>query len=352
MQDLSKLHRYFRALEQQDRFSGVVWISQAEFCLFAGAYGYASRAWKVKNELDTRFDSASITKLFTAVAALQLVDQGLLALDTRVVEYIHLQGSTISSRVTLFQLLTHTSGIGDDAEEENGERYEDVWKARPNYNVNCTADFLPQFIHKPANFPPGAGCRYCNCGYVLVGLAIEKASGMEYRDYVRRNIFARAGMSDSDFLRMDQVNPRLAEGSDPIRDAQDKITAWKRNIYSFPPVGSADSGAQVTAADLDRFLRAVRRGMLLSPAMTEAFLTPQVDYRAYQDWDKRYGLGLWFYVDRSRRVVCYQKEGVNAGVSGVIRHYPAEDISVTILSNMESGAWKPVWKIHDLIVAG
>lgn len=351
MQDFSSLHHYFRALEQQDRFSGAVWISQGEFCLFAAAYGYASRAWKVKNELDTRFDTASITKLFTAVAALQLVERGLLALDTRVVEYLDLNGTNLSPEITLFHLLTHTSGIGDDAEEENGENYEDLWKSRPNYSVNCTADFLPQFINKPANFPPGAGCRYCNCGYILVGLAIEKASGMDYRDYVRRNIFTRAGMIDSDFLRMDQVNPRVAEGSDPIRDAQGNITGWKRNIYSFPPVGSPDSGAHVTVADLDRFLRAVRRGVLLSPAMTEAFLTPQVDYRSYEDWDKRYGLGLWFYVDRNGRVVCYQKEGVNAGVSGVIRHFPTQDISVTILSNMESGVWKPIWMIHEMIVA-
>jgi CubicO group peptidase (beta-lactamase class C family) len=174
---------------------------------------------------------------------------------------------------------------------------------------------------------------------------------MDYRDYVRRNIFTRAGMIDSDFLRMDQVNPRVAEGSDPIRDTQGNITGWKRNIYSFPPVGSPDSGAHVTVADLDRFLRAVRRGVLLSPAMTEAFLTPQVDYRSYEDWDKRYGLGLWFYVDRNGRVVCYQKEGVNAGVSGVIRHFPTQDISVTILSNMESGVWKPIWMIHEMIVA-
>ncbi|MEN4010444.1 MAG: serine hydrolase domain-containing protein [Chloroflexota bacterium] len=348
---MSKLNRYFRALEQQERFSGAVWISQGEFCLFAGAYGYASRSWKVKNELDTRFDTASITKLFTAVAALQLVDSGLLSLNTRVVEYLDLRDTALSPRVTLFHLLTHTSGIGDAAEEENGEQYEHLWKARPNYSVTCGADFLPQFVHKPANFPPGAGCRYCNCGYILVGLAIEKASGMEYRDYVRRNIFSRAGMADTDFLRMDQVNPRAAEGSDPIRGEQDKIIGWKKNIYSFPPAGLPDSGAYATVADLDRFLRAVRRGALLSPPMTEAFMTPQVDYRACQNWDKRYGLGLWFYVERNGRIVCCQKEGINAGVSAVIRYFPAEDISVTILSNMKSGAWNPIWDIHNLIVS-
>lgn len=63
------------------------------------------------------------------------------------------------------------------------------------------------------------------------------------------------------------------------------------------------------------------------------------------------GTGLWFYVDESGKTVCYQKEGINAGVSGLIRHYPEQDISVVLLSNMEDGAWKPVWVIHDMVIA-
>jgi hypothetical protein len=65
-----------------------------------------------------------------------------------------------------------------------------------------------------------------------------------------------------------------------------------------------------------------------------------------------YGYGLWFYVDRSGQVVCYQKEGINAGVSGLIRHFPEQDINVVLLSNMENGVWEPVWKIHEMVVVG
>jgi hypothetical protein len=65
-----------------------------------------------------------------------------------------------------------------------------------------------------------------------------------------------------------------------------------------------------------------------------------------------YGYGLWFYVDQADKVVCYQKEGINAGVSSLIRHFPDSDISVVILSNMENGVWKPIWEIHDMVVAG
>ncbi|MBM3127219.1 MAG: beta-lactamase family protein [Chloroflexi bacterium] len=346
------LDRYFQELETQDKFSGVVLVTQGDAQLYAGAFGHASRSWKIKNTLETRFDTASITKLFTSVATLQLIDRGLLGFETRVVDFLALPDTTISKEVNVYHLLTHTSGIGDDAEEENGESYEDVWKTKPNYAVTTTADFLPQFIHKPANFPPGQGCRYCNCSFVLLGLVIEKISGMNFRDYVRQNIFARAGMTHSDFLRLDRVNENAAEGCDPLYDENEHVIGWKKNIYSFPPIGSPDSGAHVTARDLDRFLRAVKTGQLLSPKLTQAFFTPQAHYRAMNGWVKMYGYGLWFYVDSSGKIVCCQKEGINAGVSGAVRYFPEQDINVVILSNLEDGVWKPVWKIHELIVIG
>jgi CubicO group peptidase (beta-lactamase class C family) len=346
------LDRYFRQLEQADEYSGVVLITQGKVQLFAGAYGYASRPWKVKNTMDVRFDTASITKLFTSVATLQLIDQGTLSLETSVVDFLGLKDTAISKDVNVFHLLTHSSGIGDDCEEEDGERYEDLWRTKPNYAVTMTADFLPQFVHKPANFPPGQGCRYCNCSFVLLGLMIEKLTGMAFREYVRKNIFARAGMTDSGFFRLDRVHENVAEGADPIRDVEGNVLDWKKNIYSFPPIGSPDSGAHVTARDLGRFLRAVQAGGLLSPELTEAFLTPQVPYRETDEWTMMYGYGLFFYVDKSGHVVCYQKDGINAGVSAIIRHFPDQDINIVLLSNMEGGVWEPVWKIHEMVVEG
>lgn len=346
------LDRTFGELEERQAFSGVVLVTQGARELYAAAYGYASRAWQISNTLDTRFDTASITKLFTSIATLQLIDSGAFAFDTRVVDFLHLQDTAISRDVTVFHLLTHTSGIGDDCEEEDGEVYEEVWRTRPNYSVTETVDFLPQFVHKPANFLPGEGCRYCNCSWILLGLMIEQVTGMSYRNYVREHVFAKAGMEQSNFLRLDRVHENLAEGADPIRDAAGCIIGWKRNIYSFPPVGSPDSGAHVAARDLDRFLRAVQAGDLLSPQLTEAFLSPQVFYRQRPDWKLMMGYGLTFYVDTRPRVVCYQKEGIKAGVSGIMRYFPRRDINVVILSNLEDGVWRPIWEVHDLVVNG
>jgi CubicO group peptidase (beta-lactamase class C family) len=157
----AELDRYFQQRTEQNSFSGVVLIAQGSSRLFTGAYGYASRSWKVPNILTMRFDSASVTKLFTSVATLQLIDRGLLAIDTPVIDFLGLQDTAISSAVNVFHLLAHTSGIADDADEEIGEDYADIWKTRANYAVLETVDFLPQFAYKPPNFPPGQGCRYC-----------------------------------------------------------------------------------------------------------------------------------------------------------------------------------------------
>ena len=142
------LDRYLKLLEASDAFSGVVHVTVGDQERFAGAYGLASRAWRVRNTLQTRFDTASITKLFTAVATLQQVDGGAFGLDTSAVGYLGLEGTAISPEVTVGHLLTHTSGIGDDADEEAGESYEAVWQIRPSYTVLETADFLPQFVHR------------------------------------------------------------------------------------------------------------------------------------------------------------------------------------------------------------
>lgn len=95
--------------------------------------GYSHIGHKVENNVLTKFDTASITKLFTAVSIFQLVEKKLLSLNDKVLDIIDIGETTISKEVTIYQLLTHTSGIGDDADEEAGEKYEDIWKEKPSY---------------------------------------------------------------------------------------------------------------------------------------------------------------------------------------------------------------------------
>jgi len=125
--DLASFEATLARLATDAGFSGAVAVTRGDQQLFAAAYGYANRAWQAPCTLKTRFDTASVTKLFTAVATLQLVERGAFGLETSVIGHLELEGTTISRTVTPYHLLTHTSGIADDADEEAGERYEDLW---------------------------------------------------------------------------------------------------------------------------------------------------------------------------------------------------------------------------------
>jgi CubicO group peptidase (beta-lactamase class C family) len=343
------LDGWLRALVAADEFSGVVRISRGEDVVFSGAYGWASRRWRIPVTAGTRFDTASIGKLFTAVAALQLVGEGRLSLDMSITEVVELSGTTISPVVTLRHLLTHTSGIADDADEEAGEDYAALWVDRPCYAVIQTRDFLPGFADKPAHFAPGEQCRYCNAGYILVGLAIEAVTGTSYRDHIKRAVFARAGMDRSGFYDRREAEPDVAEGWDPVLDEDGTCTGWTQNIFSYPPIGSPDAGAHVTAADLIRFAQAVRAGDMLSAELTEQFGTPQVLHHQRGDYAVWYGYGMEFVLDHAGRLRSSYKDGVNAGASGILRYYPADQLDVVVLANAEDGAWTPIAEIHRRI---
>jgi CubicO group peptidase (beta-lactamase class C family) len=337
-----------RELEAADKFSGVVGVKQGDQELLLDAFGYASRTWNIPTTVETRFDTASIAKLFTAVATLQLVEQGAFGLDTSTIEYLGLEETGISPAVTPYHLMTHTSGIADDADEEAGERYEDLFLERPNYAVMETADYLPQFVGKPPNFAPGESCRYCNVGYVLLGLMIERATGSSYREYVSEHVFARAGMNRSGFFRMDVVEPDVAEGVEAI-EVDDRIVGWRRNIYAYPPIGGPDGGAHVTVGDLLRFHRAVTDQRLLGPALTAELLSPKARHSARGAGSHLMGFGFEFETDADDVVRCYWKEGVNVGASGMLRHYPMEDITFAVLAVGENAAWSPIKAIDEVI---
>lgn len=323
-------------LADQD-FNGVVLVKEGNRTVYEAASGLATRRWGIPNTLDTRFDVASITKLFTSVAVLQQVGRGNLDLETSIHHYVDLEGTTIGTEVTLLHLLTHTSGIADDADEEAGENYSDLFIDTPNYSIMQTVDFLPQFAYKEPLAAPGVQCRYCNVGYILAGLALEKVTGMPYRQYVFDEVFAKAGMVDSGFYDRRDAAPRVAEGWDNIDGT------WVSNIYSYPPIGSPADGAHITAADGLRFLQAVRSGDLLDKEFTEEFFTPQVEH----DEETWYGFGLEFDMNDDGTVRSYYKDGINNGSSGILRHYLDDGLDIAVLSNAEDDAWPVIRELDE-----
>jgi CubicO group peptidase (beta-lactamase class C family) len=347
--DVQAIDRYLQARADADAFSGVVRIEQSGNVLLERGYGVACRTWNVACSPQHRFDTASLTKVFTALAVLQQVEAGAFALDTPVTGYLEFEGTAISPEVTPYHLLTHTSGIGDDADEEDGVDYETVFAERPNYSITETADFLPQCAYNEPRFAPGEATRYCNCSYVLLGLMVERASGTPYRDYVVRHVFAPAGMTRAGFFRMDRIEQDVAEGADPLTDSDGAVVGWRRGIYSYPPVGSPDSGAYVTAHDLAMFHDALRGGRLLGKELTAAMLRPKEDYRELPTGTHRTGYGFEFEVDPRGEITTYWKEGVNVGVSALLSHWPRCDVTFVVLSNRQDGAWEPIGTIETAL---
>lgn len=335
-------------------FSGVVTLRRDGVDLFAGAYGLAHRGWAVPNGVDTRFRVASIGKVFTAVAALQLIERGLLALDTSVVDRLDLRDTAIPAEVTVEHLLTMTAGIADWLDETGDvdAEWERLRREIPIYLLRTDADYLPLFADKPPVHPVGARHAYSNASYLLLGLLIERAAGRSYEDHVRQHVFAPAGMARTDFIAIDDVADSVAEGYLPVPGEAGAVVGWRRNVYAVTAGPAADGGVSSTAGDLGRFLDAVRAGRLLSPAMTAELLTPKVVERddRVRGYRWRYGYGLFFLLDDDDRIVRYGLPGEEDGVSCRLFHYPAQNVDLAVLGNQSGCAFRPGWELHDLII--
>jgi CubicO group peptidase (beta-lactamase class C family) len=326
---------------EEDRlFSGSVLVERGGQELLRAARGFAHRGFRAPNRAETRFDTASLTKLFTAAAAFRLVDRGLLGLGERVLDVVDIGESRIPREVTIGQCLTHTSGIADDADEESGEDYEEIWKAKPSYLVRETRDFLPQFAMKEPLFSPGTGCRYNNCAFVLVGLALEARALTPFREIVEREVFRPAGMEATAFLAKDEPAPDAAEGYASLLDGEEKHAGFRKNIYAYPPIGSPDAGAYTTVGDLRRFFGAVEGSGFLSAGSREAMLSPVVHYQDLKGGgERRMGYALEHDFDGSGRRIRYGKDGCNPGVAAIAMRYPEEEGFIAILANQDSDVW-------------
>lgn len=185
------------------RFAGAVLIARDGQAVFEAAYGYANRARRIKNTVDTRFHFGSMGKMFTAVAVLQLVADGKIALDDPVSKFLPDYPNKGVAAVTIYQLLTHTGGTGDVFGPEF-----DANRSR----LETLADYVALYGHRDLVFPPGTKWDYSNYGFILLGRIIEVASGETYYEYVRQHIFEPAGMLSTGNEPEDRNMPDLAMG--------------------------------------------------------------------------------------------------------------------------------------------
>jgi CubicO group peptidase (beta-lactamase class C family) len=246
-------------------FSGCLTVSDGSSTLFDECRGLAERNFGVKVDRETKFHIGSMDKMFTAVAIAQLVDAGKLSWDARLADLVPEYSDRDAARnITVWQLLHHTSGLGDFFVPEFFEHRE---------KFVDPADYLDLIARQPKVSAPGAQWSYSNAGYVLLGHVIEKASGESYFDYIQHHIFAVAKMESSGFDSVEDITPKLAVGyfhEGPFS------TAWKANWLTLPFKGSPAGGGYSTNADLMRFASALREGKLVGPAVLAKLFEDEV----------------------------------------------------------------------------
>ncbi len=293
---IDSVEHHLNEKERSGRFSGVVLIARDGRLLLHKAYGYARRENNQKNATGTRFNIGSITKSFTALAIHQLVEKGGLSVDDTLIKFFpDYPDKNAARKITIRHLLEMRSGVGDIF----GEKF----TKSPKESFRTLNDYLPLFIEKPLQFEPGTSQQYSNGGFILLGLIIEKVSGMDYYDYVNENIFRPAGMTASGWPLADDAGTDIAVGYTRPRGTDGPL---RPNTEMMPARGSSAGGSYSTALDLLKYIQALQRSIICAP-----------DYR------HRHGMGI-----------AGGAPGVNAGVEWSLE----TGYAVIVLANLDPPA--------------
>lgn len=303
-----RLDQQARAYYELNRFNGAVLVAQSGKPLLAKGYGMANAEWSIPVTPDAKFRLGSITKQFTAMAVLLLAEEGKLSVDDPVRR--HWSEAPAAWRdITVHQLLTHTSGIFN-------------YTALPAYVRNMRqgkspAEILKQLEDRPLEFAPGTQMKYSNSGYLLLGLIIEKVSGMSYAEFVRQRIFLPLGMHDTGYDSDTTVIPRRASG-------YERIGSQLRNApFLDMSIPHAAGALYSTCLDLLKWDAALREQRLLNADSYRRYFTPEKN-------DYAYG---WIVRERNGAVWQSHGGGIN-GFSTMIIRVPAKQLLVVALANV------------------
>jgi D-alanyl-D-alanine carboxypeptidase len=302
-------------------FHGTILVHDGSGVAYRRSFGVAERAFGTPATDSTRYRIASITKLFTSTLVLQLHAEGRLHVDSVIRAYLPEYPGEGADRVTLHQLLNHTSGI------ENFDRITTMQEALESgieqYQKPHTTDALLAYCCSGRLVSePGTTFAYNNADYVVLGKIIERVTGKTYEQVLNERILQPLGMRDTGMLRADAVLPRLASTyffRPDTRTLMNDLPMYPENWYAAGAMYS-------TAADLLTFADALYGGRLVPPALLERLLAPGLD---------EYGYGLWSYdFERDgRRHRVAKRPGSIMGANTVLYRLLDSNATIIILGN-------------------
>ena len=305
-------------------FSGTVLVAQDGRLIYSGAFGYANRNFQIPNSMQTKFNIGSITKTFTALGILQLMEQGKIHAQDPLAKYLPDCPVPEKNDITIHHLLTHTSGLYDFANSD--AIFETLFK-------RSIDDMLPYVYGSGLLFRPGEGVAYSSGGYILLGAVIEKVSGMPYPRYLSEKILKPSQMSDTALLSAEDVSPNKATGYKQLG----RETYMDRTLWHFP--GSSAGGLYTTAEDLFKYVRALLDKRLLSAEYLDLLLAPKT-----KEADQgRAAYGWWIKPIGSQQATCHT--GGTPGFSSSLYIFPGPGYTAIVLSN----SWRGNTGISDMI---
>jgi CubicO group peptidase (beta-lactamase class C family) len=320
-------------LAQRERCSAVVRVDQGDQTVVDLAFGLADRAHGVAVTTATVFAAASVTKGFTALVVMRMVEAGLLTLDTTARQLLGDDLPLIADDVTVKHLLAHRSGIGDYYDEDVIDGVDAYVLSVPPHQLDCTEAYLAVLDGYPTKFPAGERFAYCNGGFVVLALIAERAAGRPYTELVEDLVCRPAGMTRTSFLRSDTAPGDVARcymAADGLRT----------NVLHMPLLGGGDGGVHTTTDDIHALWRALMAGRVVRP---ETFALMTAPHSEGLENRARYGLGFWLGADHDTVAL----EGYDAGISARTVHRASTGTTCTVLANTSEGAWPLLRLLRD-----
>lgn len=293
---------------------GVFLVAKGGKAIYRKAFGMANLELNVKMQPDFVFEIGSMTKQFTAVSILMLVEKGKLKLDDEITKFIP-DYPTNGNGITIHHLLTHTSGIKDFTSMKSIKNI-----ARSDLSPKELVDF---FKNEPVDFKPGEQFKYCNSGYVLLGYIIEIASGQTYQEFVNHNIFEKLGMTDTYYASHERIIKNRVFG---YRDKEGYINA----TYISFSIPYASGSIMSNVDDMLKWQNAIDANVLLNPISTKKVFT---NYKLNNGTNIDYGYG-WHIKELNGKLV-REHGGSIFGFKSMGVYEPTEQIYVIGLSNCD-----------------
>ncbi|WP_420319293.1 serine hydrolase domain-containing protein [Ekhidna sp.] len=271
-----KLDSLLNARSQEQRFSGIVFVAEGNEIMYTNAFGYADYARKIPLNLSTQFDLSSGSKLFTAVAIAQLIDQNKLSFNTKIKEFFP---ELINAKnINIHQLMTHSSGLG----------HFQIVKGFSYQNITSCIDVLPFIKTEPLLFEPGDSVYYATSNLLILGAIVEKISDLTFPEYVKENIISKLDLKRTTFDTYFQVQDyagrdgRFAKGY--IKNEKEQISEKNRYKDEQALVVLSAGGMWSSAIDLFEFDKALFSGQLFD----EKLLTPMTEHHVFTGWEGTY----------------------------------------------------------------